>query len=293
MHFISKKILTDIYKPRPKNAHKNDYGHLLVIGGNLQYTGAPALVSLAALRSGVDLITLAAPKRSANISAFFSPSIISYPLVGDFLSKRHLKILLGLSQKASAVTIGPGLGKEPETLETVLEFVLKINLPTVLDADGIYAFGNLKSKILNLKFKSKTLNFVFTPHQREFKALTGKVVVGKTLEQKAEIVKKQAKRLGAVILLKGSKDIITDGTKIYVNKTGSPYMTSGGTGDILCGVIGSLLAQGTASLKAALAGAYISGKAGKQAAKRYGPSLIAPDVVHAIPKAISFLWKSA
>jgi len=270
---ITKKILKEIYKPRKRDSHKYNYGHLLVIGGNNEYSGSPAFASLAAYRSGVDLVTTVAPERAANIIAGFSPDLITIPLKGDYLKKEHLKDIKKL--KFDAVVIGGGLGREKETLDTVNEFLKKINKPCVIDADAIHAVARNK-KLLREK------SFVLTPHTREFFVLSG-IEIGK-MKEKMKIVKEVAHNLGITILLKGNVDIISDGKKIAINKTGNPYMTVGGTGDVLAGILGSLLAQGVKPFKAACAAAYINGRAGDMAAKEKKVALMASDIIENIYK---------
>ncbi|HBH46673.1 MAG: NAD(P)H-hydrate dehydratase [Candidatus Jacksonbacteria bacterium RIFOXYC2_FULL_44_29] len=293
MEYTSSKLLHQIFTPRPAISRKYDYGHLLIIAGSKFYPGASGLASLAALRSGVDVVTLAAPKRAADIAAGFSPALITYSLAGDFLMERHFDEILTLLKGKNAIALGPGLGREEETLEIVRQIVKSTDLPTVIDADAIYAFG----KKQDTRNKKQT---IFTPHAREFKALTDIDVTALEINAKTEVVKKTAKKLGAVILLKGPTDIISDGTEVYLNKTGSPYMTSGGTGDVLCGMVGALAARLHAqaiyngqtvdlakiSYTAACAGAYLSGKAGELAAKKYKDSLIATDVIEEIRRVI-------
>jgi NAD(P)H-hydrate epimerase len=275
---ITKAILKEIYKERPKWSHKGDYGKLLIIGGSKKYTGAPALAglsALAALRSGVDLVTIAAPKRAADIIASFSPNLITEPLEGDFLTRKHTKFLLKLSKDFDAISIGSGLGKEKETFKFVLDFIGKTKKPCVIDADAIKA----------LKRKRLGENFVLTPHSYEFYSLSGeKPKID--LTSRIRLVEKFARRINCVILLKGAIDIISNGKRTRINRTGNPYMTTGGTGDVLTGVCGSLLSQGIDPFRAACASAYITGRAGDFAAKEKRQGLIATDIIEQIPKVI-------
>ena len=257
------------------------------MAGNFQYTGAPALACLAALRAGVDVVTCASPRRAAGITATFSPSIITYPLEGDFLMEKHLAILFNLAQKKDAVALGPGLGREEETFEVVRKLVARVDVPVIVDADGIYAFA--QSQKYNPKFKSGKI--IFTPHIRELEVLYGRKISDESLESKTKIARETAQKLGAIVLLKGPTDIITDGAEVVLNKTGSPYMTSGGTGDVLAGIAGALAAQlhvrGERDyFKAATCAAYLSGRAGEMAAKKYKDSLVATDVIEKISTVI-------
>ncbi len=281
---IDKSILKKIYKKRKVIAHKYDFGALLIIGGSKKYSGSPAFNTLAALamaayRCGADVVEVAAPRRAADIIASFSPDMITYPLEGDSIKKAHLKKLLKLAKNKTAAVIGGGLERKRETLETILAFLKKINLPCVIDADAIYAV------VKNKKVLRK--NFVITPHAYEFYILTGKKVENLSLKEKIKIIKEQATKLNIIILLKGNPDIISDGKKIAINKTGNSYMTVGGTGDTLAGILGSLLAQHIDPFTATGAAAYINGKAGDLAAKEKKAALIASDLIPEIQKIVS------
>jgi len=197
--------------------------------------------------------------------------LITYPLDGDFISSRHLKELFTLARGKTAIVIGGGLGKEPQTFDMVNSFLKKIEMPCVIDADAIHAVAQNKSAIKE--------NFVLTPHIREFLALSGKDASIMSLKQKISALEQSAKAIGATVMLKGSVDIISNGVQTALNKTGNPYMTKGGTGDTLAGICGSLLAQGIEPFTAACGAAYINGKAGDLAAKRRKQSFMASDLV--------------
>ena len=274
---IKKSILKKVYKKRKPWSHKYDFGHLLIIGGSKLYSGSPVLAGLAALRTGVDLVTIIAPERAANIAATFSPDLVTYPLKGDYLNERHLRDLLKFTKGKTAVVIGSGLWRIRPVLDTVIEYVRRINLPCVVDADAIHAIA--ANKKLNLK------NCVITPHANEFFTLSG-IEPTSNVDKRIEAVKKVATEMETIILLKGHIDIISDGAKVAINKTGNPYMTVGGTGDTLAGICGSLLAQGVSCFTATCAAAYINGKAGDIAAKQFRQAITATDLIKAIPKVI-------
>ncbi len=274
---IKKGILKKVYKKRKPWSHKYDFGHLLIIGGSKLYSGSPVLAGLAALRTGVDLVTIIAPERAANIAASFSPDLVTYPLRGAYLNARHLRDLLKFTKGKTAVVIGSGLWRIKPVLDTVVEYMKNINLPCVVDADAIHAIAT--NKKINLK------NCVITPHGNEFFTLSG-IEPTTELDKRIEAVKKVAIEMRTIILLKGHVDIISDGAKVAINKTGSPYMTVGGTGDTLAGICGSLLAQGIDCFTAVCAAAYINGKAGDIAAKQLKQALTATDLIKALPKVI-------
>lgn len=276
MEIVKQNILKQIYKPRPDWSHKGDFGHLLVIGGSKKYSGSPAFNAFAAYRSGVDLVTVAAPKRAADIIASFSPDLITHPLDGDYFEEGHLKEVLELAKDAKAVAIGGGLERNKSTMSAVRKFIKKINIPCVIDADAIHA--------LNKKVVIKR-NFVITPHSNEFFILTG-IRPEQEIERRADIVKNVATQVGCVMVLKGHTDVISDGMRTSVNNTGNPYMTVGGTGDTLTGICGALLARGITPFEAACAACFINGMAGSLAAKKYGEGLMASDLIDEIPNVI-------
>lgn len=277
---IKKDILKKFYPKRKQNVHKYDFGHLLVIGGSKLYSGSPALAALAALKSGTDLVTVAAPERAANIIAGFTPDLITYPLEGKYFGKKHLPELLKLAKNKTAFVIGGGTERQAETLKLIRKFIKETDLAGVVDADGIHALSYRRHS----RISPTKRNLIITPHLQEFYVLTGIKITDKSLADKIKIVKKEAARFKNVILLKGNQDIISDGKKVAINKTGNPFMTKGGTGDTLAGICGALLAQVQDSFTAACAASYINGKAGDIAAKKFKQSLLATDVIENIYK---------
>ncbi|MCG2686318.1 NAD(P)H-hydrate dehydratase [Candidatus Parcubacteria bacterium] len=277
---VSAEILGKVYRPRKAEVHKYDFGHLLVVGGSKLYSGSPALNALAAYRTGIDLVTVVAPQRAADIIATFAPDLITCPVPGDYFQPTHLKEVVSLLDQKTAVVIGGGMGREKETLEFVKQFLLQVELPVVVDADAIYAAAEIKDKLVG-----KPL--VFTPHAYEFSVLAGEELVANS-QPCIDTVKHLASVLKSVVLLKGSEDIIADGQKAASNKTGNPFMTVGGTGDTLAGMVGSFLAQGIDPFTAACAAAYLNGAAGDLAAEELGPSLMASDLLDFIPEILPF-----
>ncbi len=283
---VNKSILKNIYQKRPEDARKYDYGLLLVIGGSEFYSGSPAFSALAAFKTGVDMVRIIAPKRAADIIASFSPNLAAYPLQGAHLNKEHLTTLISMSESAKvaargkvAVVIGGGIGRSQETQETILEYLSQVSLPVVIDADAIHALGKKPETI------SDQLSLV-TPHAHEFFVLTGKKVLELSDEEKIRIVQEEAGRLKTTILLKGKIDIISNGKEVAIAKAGSPYMTVGGMGDTLAGVCGALLARGMNPFEAAQAGILINDLAGEIACKKLRESVMATDLIEAIPQVI-------
>jgi NAD(P)H-hydrate epimerase len=268
-----------ISRERRMDAHKGQFGRLLVIGGSEMFSGAPLLVALAAYRTGVDLVNVAAPEMAAQSIASFSPSMITLKLPGSHLSSSHLKFLNTQLDKASAIVIGPGLGSARETFNAVKRIVnIGINLkkPMLIDADGLKALGLVKKKVFNE-------SVVITPHAGEFESLSGKNPA-RDLKARVEEVRAFSSTSGAVTLLKGHTDVISDGTRVKLNDTGNPGMTVGGTGDVLAGVVAGLMAQGIEPYRAAVAGAFVNGAAGDFAKERMGFHLTPTDLIRFIPK---------
>jgi NAD(P)H-hydrate epimerase len=285
----TKDVLKDIYKERKKGVYyrKYDFGFLLVIGGSDYYCGSPALSAMAAFKTGVDMVRILAPERAADIIASFSPNLATYSLDGKWLEKKHLPTLIAMTESAKevsrgnvAVVIGGGMGRTKETQETILEYLEKVSVPVVIDADAIYALSDNPGII-------KGKGFLITPHSYEFFVLTKREIFKLPHSEKIEVVKEEAQRLGTTILLKEKPDIISDGKEVALNKTGSPYMSVGGTGDALAGICGALLSRkDIGPFLAGQVGAYISGKAGELAAKKLKDSLVATDVIEAIPEVL-------
>lgn len=274
MKEVNLRFVKNLYKKREDWCHKGDFGKLLIIGGNKKYSGSPALTAMAAYRTGADLVTVAAPKRAADIVASFSPNIITYPLNGDFISAKHLKTLLNLANESDAVVIGGGAGRQAQTSKVIQNFLTKVNKPCVIDADGIHAVSKTPKILKN--------NFILTPHIREFFALTGKDLSSSTMEDKEKTVEDMALNLGVTLILKGHIDIISGQMGTTINTTGSVYMTKGGTGDTLAGVCGALLSRGINPEDAAAAATFINGYAGALAAKERGEGMLATDLLEKI-----------
>jgi len=269
-----------IQKPRRPESHKGDFGRLLVIGGSETYSGAPAMVALAALRTGVDLTYIAAPYKTAHDISSMSPDLITIKLNGDHLNSNNITELTEYLKKVDVVVAGPGLGTNKETVEAINELILhieKTRKALLLDADAIRSCSQLQKKL--------KIPMVFTPHRGEFKTLTG-IELPIKLQDKIKCVECEAKRLGATILLKGHEDIISNGNKTKINLTGNPGMTVGGTGDILTGIVGGFLAQGFDPFKASVAGAFVNGAAGDFAVNLFGFHIKASDLIDRIPSVI-------
>ncbi|MCW3991776.1 MAG: NAD(P)H-hydrate dehydratase [Candidatus Bathyarchaeota archaeon] len=271
----------DVYiasRRRPPDAHKGDFGRLLVVGGSETYSGAPVLTAMGAYAAGVDLVYVAAPETAASIIAGFTPNMITVKLKGSRLTPRNIRQLQPFHEQVDAVAMGPGLGLHGETVEavdTLMGWVDELRLPVLLDADALKGFARRRRGI--------EAPAVFTPHGGEFEILTGRRAAG-TFKERGKVVQAEAARLGATILLKGSVDVVSDGVRTRYNWTGNPGMTVGGTGDVLSGVTAGFMAMGSRPFEAAVAGAFINGAAGDAAYEERGYHLAPTDLVERIPR---------
>ena len=276
---------TDVKAVLPKRkpeAHKGDFGRLFIVGGGSRYVGAPALVGLAALRSGVDLATIAAPEKTAWTISSFSPDLITIKLPCRDLESSALSELWGELERSTAVIVGPGSGTLAKTRDAVIELARTLrekypNLPALFDADGLKALAPERGL-------AKGMPWVFTPHAGEFKLLTGSDLPS-DIAGRAEQVKLAAQEFGCVILLKAHVDIVASAAgDLKLNYTGNPGMTVGGTGDVLSGIVGAFLAQGTEPFKAAVAGAWACGRAGDLCLREKGYEFVASDLIDKLPE---------
>jgi len=262
---------------RPAESHKGDFGRLLILGGSETYTGAPSYVALAALRTGVDLAYVAAPEKTARVVSSFSPNLIAIKLRGDHFASENLEEVEIWLEKVTGVVVGPGLGVHRDTISAMkelLDTVERHKLPVLLDADALKAFGQHRRKI--------ETSAVMTPHTGEFKAVSGKEPSQK-MEDRIEDVRSLAREVNCTILLKSHVDIISDGVKWKLNRTGNPAMTVGGTGDVLSGIVGAFLSQRYDPFPASCAGAFINGAAGDFVRSEKGYHMVATDLIEKIP----------
>ncbi len=249
------------FEKRQPWSHKGDFGRVLIVAGNNIYTGVPYFNAMGAWRTGVDLVHIVGHRRAMDAVAAQASEFITHPLNGD-LKLTDLPLILELTENADAVLIGGGLSSNAETNEVLLRIITKLNKPMVLDAQAIHALHKAE-----LPLKEKKI--LLTPHAGEFFALTGEKLTN-NLSDRIKKIEKYAKKLGVTILLKGHIDIISDGKTTRTNKTGNPFMTKGGTGDVLAGLCLGFLAQGYSLLDSATYAAYSNGKAGENALKKFG-----------------------
>ncbi|MDD5111847.1 MAG: NAD(P)H-hydrate dehydratase [Candidatus Altiarchaeota archaeon] len=255
---------------RKPESHKGDFGRVLVVGGSSRYAGAPYLAAWAAMRVGVDLSVVCAPKEVVERMPA-NPNLIVQPLKSkECINEDDVELIL--RQEYDAMVIGNGIGTDEGTKEAVLEILARSVKPVVVDAEALRMLKPSRIKP----------NMLLTPHTGEFKRLNEEYDESKREKQAEEY----ARKTKATLVLKGHIDVITDGLTTRLNATGNPGMTVGGTGDVLAGVIGGLLAQNKDALKSASAGAFLNGLAGDIAYAKLGVSMTATDVIDRLPAAI-------
>jgi len=274
---LQSAVVKKFIPERKTSSRKGDNGKVLVVGGSYIYHGAPILSSLAALRTGADLVYTAVPKINSQATRAISPNLIVIPLADSKLTRGAVNKLLGqIPSDLDSATIGMGLAiQDVEALKILVRSLLDRDVRLSLDASA------LVSSILPFLANQ---NVVVTPHAGEFKKLFGETP---SISKKERIVTvaKFAKKYSLSILLKGSTDIISDGNTTFLNVKKTPAMTVGGTGDVLSGIVAGLLARNRNSLGAAAAAAYINGQAGKIVQKKLGLHMTATDLLDVIPNA--------
>ncbi len=268
---------------KPYNAHKGVGGRVVVLGGSHLYTGAPALAALASLRAGADLAFIITPSSASRIISTYSPNLIVRSIEGEFFEESHVDKVYDIitSLRPHAVIIGPGLGLEESTRTFTIEVIGKLiennNIKgVVVDADALKHISTFK--------RSLSSKFVLTPHLGEALMLAGLERSNNRVEERIKICNSISKNYKAVVLLKGYIDVICLEEKYRLNRTGTPGMSVGGTGDVLSGIVAALIARGMKPYEAAQVAAYINGRAGEIASLSKGERILASDLLDAIPQ---------
>ncbi len=277
--------LPQAFLRRRADTHKGDYGRVLVLGGSIGLTGAPVLSALGALRAGAGLVTVGVPEAIYFIVASKLTEAMVHPLPespSGTLSVISIPKLLSLAAKADVLAVGPGLSQEPPARAFAHRLLSAVNLPIVLDADGLNAFSG-KDRAKLWKHQAP---LVLTPHPGEMARLIGESI-GTIQRNRKKIASQVAKEMKAVVVLKGHQTVIASPTSVAVNNTGNPGMASGGVGDVLTGIIAALIGQGLDPFAAAKTGVTVHGLAGDLAAHRVGQvGLIASDLLDSLPDAL-------
>lgn len=274
---IYKDSANDVLPKRLPSANKGNFGRLLNIAGSLNYCGAAAMSTKAALKMGVGLCTLAAPMSVVKTlgSAIFETTYLPLPENDEgFIAENCAEKIAQILPKANAVSIGCGLGNSNETRE-LTKFVIKnADCPIIIDADGI----NSISRNIDV-LKAGTSDIVITPHPLEFSRISG-LSVSEIQRDRISAAVNFSKEYGAVVLLKGKYTVIANGGEVYVNASGNAALAKGGSGDVLTGIIAAMLAQGIPAAKAAAEGAYIHGKTADELVKKMpARAVLASDII--------------
>ncbi len=269
--------------PRVARSHKGDYGRVLVVGGSQGMAGAAALAGMAALRSGAGLVRVAVPEVVQATVAGFEPSYMTVGLPADEEGRLSAEARTALQAQlpwATAVAVGPGLGQSAAVCDLVCDAYCRAPGPMVVDADGLNALAQRPGLLAQPAGPR-----VLTPHPGEFARLTG-LSIAQVEQDRDGQAAHFAARWGVVVVLKGHATCVSDGERSFANPTGNPGMATGGTGDVLTGVLAALLAQGMPPLEAARLGVYVHGLAGDLAAASLGEvSLVASDLLRYLPEA--------
>ena len=277
MKELDHKAVLSILPDRQILAHKGNFGRILLLCGSRGYTGAAYLAAMGALRTGAGLTYLGVPESIYAIEAVKLNEPIVFPLPDDDgkLAVSAAEEIKGLLPKMDAVLIGPGLGQSKGTLAALKVVLRDFQGAVVVDADGINILAQHKYLL-----RGRTAPTVLTPHEGEFARIAGGVAT-----DRQTAAEQLALELGAVVVLKGHGTIITDGTVTYRNPTGNPGMAVGGSGDVLAGMVVSLLGQGIDPVEAAAAAVWLHGAAGDVCAEKLGQYAMLPtDILEELPR---------
>ena len=284
VHLLEEKDIKSIFHSRQQDTHKGSYGHVLVLAGSTGKTGAAGLSALGALRAGCGLCTLALPETCQKAFELHPMEVMTVPLPetqSGTLSIKAKEPILKLLEGKSVLAMGPGLTTEPETVKLIGEILPFIKCPLILDADAINALEKHVDWLDDLK------SVVLTPHPKEMSRLTG-LSTEEIQKNRISTAIEFAQKKSVILLLKGAPSLIaTPDGNVYINPTGNPGMATGGSGDVLTGIIAGLAAQNISPKNASIAGAYIHGYSGDIFSEiETQTSLIAGDLLRNLPNAL-------
>jgi ADP-dependent NAD(P)H-hydrate dehydratase / NAD(P)H-hydrate epimerase len=268
--------IADVYSSRGKDVRKGDFGRLVIAGGSDRYAGCLAFCGLAALRAGVDLSIIVAPRRAADIAAGYSPDLITVPCNSAFPEPMIVGELLS---NADALVLGCGVVRTQSAHNALRTIIKRCTLPIVADAEALHAIAEKPSLASGKRI-------LLTPNAGEFHTLTG-TPWPRVSEDRARAVRALSRRYKATVIVKGAEDYVSDGDNVFVDREGSPYMTKGGYGDLLAGIAAAVLARGKTPLEAARVAAYLVGRAGMMASQKYGEGTLASDALAQISTALA------
>lgn len=269
---------------RSSDAHKGDFGRVLIVGGSVGMVGAPALSANAALRGGAGLVKIACPNVAQQTIAGLAPCATSTPLPsrGGTVSSQAVGALGDLAKQHDVVAVGPGMSQSPGVTKVVMSLLACVDGPVVVDADGLNTLAGEANW-----WRRCNARVILTPHPGEMQRLITGATLSLDVHDREATAIAYAQHTSAVVVLKGAGTVVTDGQRVYVNRTGNPGMATGGTGDVLTGLIAALAAQGIEPFDAAVLGVWAHGKAGDLAATKLGhASLMATDLLDHIPTAL-------
>ncbi len=262
--------LPELPARRPES-HKGDYGRALLVGGSRGMSGAIAMAGLATLRGGAGLVTLAVPRSIQDVVASFSPCYMTHGLAdadGQFAPAAAGEAI-GFGKDATALALGPGLGRGATLSEFVQRLHREIKQPMVVDADALFALAEQSDALENRGGPR-----VLTPHPGEFARLTGALPEASQRATAAAALARRDPTGNTIVVLKGHCTVVTDGRRFSINHTGNPGMATGGSGDVLTGIITALLCQGLSPFDAARLGVHVHGLAGDLAAAELGAGVV-------------------
>jgi len=288
-NLVTRGYVSSVLRPRRPESHKGTYGHVLVVGGSPGKTGAAAMAAMGAMRAGAGLATIALPAGLNSAMEGKTIEVMTAPLPetpSGTLGAVSYAELAEVMQKKSSLVVGPGLGDPEQTAPLVVSIVKGSTLPMVIDADALNALA-LKNRLGTLK---KGAPSVLTPHPGEMSRLL-KTGVETIQADRVGAAVSLAKKTGATVVLKGAATVVAaPGGETYINHTGNAGLASAGTGDVLSGVIGGLLAQGCSTLHAAVAAVYIHGLAADELKRECGEAgMVATDILARLPATINAL----
>lgn len=278
---IKKSEARALLPRRRPDSHKGQNGRVLVVGGSIDYYGAPVLSGLGALYSGADIVYLYVPECNFEVTRSFYPDFIVRKYPGEYLVARYADEIIEFGKKCDSVLIGPGLGGREQTIDAVIEIAQKLHLPMVLDADAMMALKKINKFPLQQPI-------VITPHKNEFRNLVDREIEINEADPKSVILLRSiAMDLHISVLLKGPVDyVVSEEGRVEKNVTGNSGMTVGGSGDVLAGVVATFLAQGLEPFDAARCAAYFTGLSGDLLHKKKGVYFSASDVALELPQAL-------
>jgi len=292
LELVERPRVAPFFRTRKRDGHKGSYGHVFILSGSWGKTGAAVMAARAAYRSGAGLVTVGTPAGCVPVIAKSTVELMTEPLAETetkSLSSAALPRVLELLKGKNVVVVGPGISTHPSTAELVRSLIPRLKVPAVIDADGV----NVLAGHLDV-LKKAGVQVVLTPHPGEFARLTGRTVE-EVLETRLDLAPRFAREHGLILVLKGYRTLVAapDG-RLFVNTTGKPGMATGGSGDVLSGIVASFIGQEKDVLEATLAAVYLHGLSGDLAAARLSErAVVAGDLIRFLPPAVKSLESEA